>query len=124
MGIALAAVVALAGLMAACQSSGQSAGNWAPKTNKVYETDVLIVGAGGSGLACAVQSAINGTNFILIEKADYVGGNANYVEGMFAIGSQFQQAKGINIKPVEIINAELSRGQFRANGALWMDLCL
>ncbi|MDR3124207.1 MAG: FAD-dependent oxidoreductase [Treponema sp.] len=123
---------AAAGSLLGCETTGggrkndpdSSPGTWKPsKVHKVYDTDILIVGAGGSGLACALQSALNGAKLILIEKGEFPGGNANFVEGMFAIGSRFQREKGIDIKPVEIINAELSRGQYRANGALWMDLC-
>jgi fumarate reductase flavoprotein subunit len=123
---------AAAGSLLGCETPGggrqgdtaSSPGTWKPsRVDKVYDTDILIVGAGGSGLACAVQSALNGAKLILIEKGDFPGGNANFVEGMFAIGSRFQKEKGINIKPVEIINAELLRGQYRASGALWMDLC-
>ena len=125
--IILAGIVVSFGLLAACQSPGrtQEVGTWVPsRVVRTYNTDVLIVGAGGSGLACAVQSAINGTDFILIEKAGFLGGNANLVEGMFAINSRFQRELGINIRPVQIVYAELVRNQFRPNGALWVDLSL
>lgn len=90
--------------------------------DKTYDTDLLIVGAGGSGLACAVQAALNGTNFILVEKGSQVGGNASFVEGMFAVGSSLQREQGIEIAPADIIEAELTRGQHRQNGAYWLDL--
>ncbi|MDR0501290.1 MAG: FAD-dependent oxidoreductase [Coriobacteriales bacterium] len=93
------------------------------KIDKTYDTDLLIIGGGGSGLACAVQAALNKTDFILIEKNSILGGNANFVEGMFAIGSQFQKQQGISITAADITEAELSRGQHRQNGALWLDLC-
>ena len=93
------------------------------KVDKTYDTDLLIVGGGGSGLACAVQAALNGTNFILIEKGSELGGNASFVEGMFAIESKMAEEQGIHVTPSEIIEAELVRGQHRQNGALWMDLC-
>lgn len=93
------------------------------KVDKTYDTDLLIVGGGGSGLACAVQAALNGTKFILVEKNSQLGGNASFVEGMFAIGSKMAEAQGIHVTPSEIIEAELVRGQHRQNGALWMDLC-
>jgi fumarate reductase flavoprotein subunit len=123
--------LAVAGSMVGCVSDGTATGGpgdspatWRPRrVDKVYDTDVLIIGAGGSGLACAVQAALNGTRSILIEKGGFVGGNANSVEGMFAIGSRFQKERGIEIKPADIINAELLRGQYRANGALWLELC-
>ncbi|WP_255466663.1 FAD-dependent oxidoreductase [Eggerthella hominis] len=98
-------------------------GNKAPgKVDKTYDTDLLIVGAGGSGLACAVQAALNGTNFILVDKNNQVGGNASFVEGMFAVNSTLQREQGIDIQPAEIVEAELTRGQHRQNGDLWLDL--
>ena len=98
-------------------------GNKAPgKVDKTYDTDLLIVGAGGSGLACAVQAALNGTNFILVDKNNQVGGNANFVEGMFAVNSTMQREQGIDIQPAEVVEAELTRGQHRQNGDLWLDL--
>lgn len=98
-------------------------GNKAPgKVDKTYDTDLLIVGAGGSGLACAVQAALNDTNFILVDKNNQVGGNASFVEGMFAVNSTLQREQGIDIQPAEIVEAELTRGQHRQNGDLWLDL--
>ena len=98
-------------------------GNKAPASvDKTYDTDLLIVGAGGSGLACAVQAALNNTNFILVDKNDQVGGNASFVEGMFGVNSSLQREQGIEIEPAEIVEAELTRGQHRQNGDLWLDL--
>ncbi len=93
------------------------------KVDKTIDTDLVIVGGGGSGMACAVQAALNGTKFILIEKNSQLGGNASFVEGMFAIGSKMAKDQGVHVTPSEIIEAELVRGQHRQNGALWMDLC-
>ncbi|MDR1014455.1 MAG: FAD-binding protein [Coriobacteriales bacterium] len=92
--------------------------------DKEYTTDLLIIGVGGSGMTCCVQAALNGTDFIAIEKASVIGGNANFVEGMFAIGSKFQKELGIDVTPAQIIEAEMSRGQYRQNGSMWMDLCV
>ncbi|WP_080801726.1 FAD-dependent oxidoreductase [Arabiibacter massiliensis] len=133
--------LALAGGLTACaqepQATGQGdAGGTGTGTNgdavlgspapanvdKTYDTDLLIVGAGGSGLACAVQAALDGTKFILVEKGSQVGGNASFVEGMFAVNSTLQREQGIEIEPAEIIEAELTRGQHRQNGDLWLDL--
>jgi fumarate reductase flavoprotein subunit len=94
------------------------------KVDREYTTDLLIIGVGGSGMTCCVQAALNGTDFIAIEKGDLIGGNANFVEGMFAIGSKFQKEQGIDVTPAQIIEAEMSRGQYRQNGSMWMDLCI
>jgi fumarate reductase flavoprotein subunit len=105
--------------------SGANAGPAVPANiDKEYTTDMLIIGVGGSGMTCCVQAALNGTDFIAIEKASVVGGNANFVEGMFAIGSKFQKEQGITVTPAQIIEAEMSRGQYRQNGSMWMDLCV
>lgn len=102
-------------------ASGQTSTNVTP--DKTYDTDLLIVGCGGSGIACAVQSAQNGTDFLVIEKGASIGGNANFVEGIFGLDSTPQKEAGIEIKPAGVVMAELERAQYRPNGALWMDLC-
>ena len=77
------------------------------KVDKTYDADLLIVGAGGSGLACAVQAALNGTNLILVDKSNQVGGNANFVEGMFAVNSTLQLEQGIDMQPAEMYGSIL-----------------
>ena len=100
-----------------------AAGNAAPSSiDKTYDTDLLIVGAGGSGLACAVQAALNNMNFIVVDRNSQVGGNASFVEDMFAVNSSLQREQGIDIKPADVIEAELTRGQHRQNGDYWLDL--
>ncbi len=93
------------------------------QVDKTYDTDLLIIGGGGSGLACAVQAALDGTNFILIEKNSQLGGNASFVEGMFAINSKMADEQGIHVTAAEIVEDELVRGQHRQNAAFWLDLC-
>lgn len=131
-GIAGASALAAFGGLSGCSPTQQSdepsgAPAAAPSVpdhvDATYDTDLLIVGGGGSGLACAVQAALNGTRFILIEKGAELGGNASFVEGMFAIESKMAEEQNIHVTPSEIIEAELVRGQHRQNGALWMDLC-
>ena len=68
-----------------------------------------------------MQAALNGTNLILVDKSNQVGGNANFVEGMFAVNSTLQLEQGIDMQPAEIMEAELSRGQHRQNGDVWLD---
>ena len=40
-----------------------------------YTADVVVVGAGGAGLAAAITAAENGASVILVEKMSNVGGN-------------------------------------------------
>lgn len=125
-GIGMVACAPASETPAAGSSGSGSATSGATVPSKVdatYDTDLLIVGGGGSGLACAVQAALNGTDFILIEKGTVLGGNANFVEGMFAIGSKMADEQGIHVTAAQIVEDELVRGQHRQNAAFWLDLC-
>ncbi|MDR2715453.1 MAG: FAD-dependent oxidoreductase [Coriobacteriaceae bacterium] len=137
LGFGAATAVAAGVGMAACSPSGKEAqtdpkggegtapqGPVAPsRIDATYDTDLLIVGGGGSGLSCAVQASLNGTDLIVLEKNTILGGNANFVEGMFAIDSQMTAEQGIHVTTAQIVEDELVRGQHRQNAAFWVDLC-
>ena len=88
---------------------------------ETVDTEILVIGAGCGGLACAVQGALNGSKVLLIEKAPSTGGNANVSEGMFALGTDRQKELGIELSVPEIINHEMEFAQFRVDGLLWRD---
>ncbi|OJK00106.1 hypothetical protein ASPACDRAFT_1868574 [Aspergillus aculeatus ATCC 16872] len=50
---------------------------------KSIEVDVLVCGAGMSGLACAAFAASAGARVLVVEKQATVGGSSNYSAGMF-----------------------------------------
>ena len=81
---ATAAAVATAGMLASCgpNSTGDSAdASGADTTTKTYDpaetmdVDIVVVGAGSSGVAAAVQAAELGANTLLLEKNTKCGGN-------------------------------------------------
>ncbi|MFC2018396.1 FAD-dependent oxidoreductase [Chloroflexota bacterium] len=53
-----------------------------------YETDVLVMGGGGSGLAAAMAAREHGADVIVLEKADDVGGETHMANGAIAFGSK------------------------------------
>lgn len=60
------------------------------------ETDVVVVGGGGSGLAAAIEAASLGRKVILIEKADTLGGSTGRSVGSIsATNTPHQLRKGI-----------------------------
>lgn len=63
----------------------------------MIKTDVLVIGGGTSGVIAAVASARNGAETVLVEKANFVGGNA-------AIGLPFlafhNQEKNLIVKGI------------------------
>lgn len=98
---------------------------WRKKPNhiiKEYSTDFLIVGAGISGLAAAVQARQLDLNTIVIDKNGFVAGNGGGVEGIFGINTKMQKAAGIHAEKDDIISKEAELGQYRADGSFWVDL--
>lgn len=55
--------------------------------------DVIVVGAGGAGLAAAATAAENGASVLIIEKQGIAGGTTNYSGGVIqAAGTKLQKA--------------------------------
>lgn len=128
--------VALAGGLVACSPDGANSGSSsksdaaepradapAPETiDETVDIDIVVVGAGISGLSAAVQASENGNTVLVLEKAAAAGGNGAGTEGIFAVGSSLQKEQGIEIDAVEIIRTELEESQWRSSGALWYDM--
>lgn len=89
--------------------------------SETIDTEILVVGAGVGGLACAVQAALNGNEVLLIEKASITGGNGNVIEGTYACGSDIQKAQGYEITVSEAVSHEMEFAQYRVDGTLWYD---
>lgn len=90
--------------------------------DETLSCDIVVVGAGGSGLAAAVQASELGASVICVESQGAAGGNLNGVEGCFGIGSDMQRERDITIDPGETIRSELSASQFRASGLGYVDM--
>ncbi len=67
------------------------------KEDKTLETEIVIVGAGGAGMAAAIMTQQAGKSFILLEKMPYVGGNTTKATGgMNAAETHYQKEQGID----------------------------
>ncbi|RLP11958.1 FAD-dependent oxidoreductase [Propionibacterium australiense] len=65
--------------------------------NYDVEYDIVVVGAGASGLSAAAQAALNGNTVAVLEKLDAVGGHGQFVEGSAAFESAEQEKRGIEV---------------------------
>jgi fumarate reductase flavoprotein subunit len=61
------------------------------------KADIVVIAAGPSGLATAVQAAEDGASVIVVEKTANVGGAANMGMGPLGIGTKYQRAGMIDI---------------------------
>lgn len=68
-----------------------------------YETEVVVVGAGGAGLAASVAAAEKGAKVIALEKAASCGGDASFAIATGASGSRYAKRTGIEPPPKGVI---------------------
>ncbi|WP_024624239.1 FAD-dependent oxidoreductase [Lactiplantibacillus fabifermentans] len=87
-------------------------------TTKTMNTDVLVAGTGGTGLAAAYAAVEKGLKVLVIEKQPQIGGNTKISSGFFAINSKEQQAAGMHMSTKEAIAELASYNHYLSNGAL------
>ena len=88
------AAVTAAGFLGACTSSSASAETSSRTWDREY--DVVIAGAGGTGLCAAAAAAEAGASVIMFEKAGIIGGTTNLSGGvMQAAGTDIQKATSV-----------------------------
>lgn len=61
---------------------------------ETMDADVCIIGGGGTGMAAAIQGTELGMNVVLVERASELGGAFSATEGMFGVGSHWQEEAG------------------------------
>lgn len=81
-------------------------------------TDVVVVGAGGSGLAAAVAAAEGGARVIVFEAKAIAGGTTNFPMGAFAVESNMQKERNITLTRDEAFELMMDYSHYRANARL------
>ena len=80
------------------------------KEEKTLDTDIVIIGAGGAGMAAAIMAQQAGQQFIILEKMPYVGGNTTKATGgMNAAETHYQKEQGIE-DSVALFAADTMKG--------------
>jgi fumarate reductase flavoprotein subunit len=83
-----------------------------------YQTDIVIVGAGLSGLSAALTAAESGLKTIVLEKMDIIGGAGLFPEGSLGIGSRYQQEHGIKTTTAEVFARVMEFHHWRCNASV------
>ena len=106
---ALAAALAAAGLDAADFTGNEDA---SAAEDRVIDTDIVIVGAGGAGMTAAIAAANEGRDVVIVESQAMVGGNSvRATGGMNAAKTpaqdenEFNEAAGVE-KTLETASSE------------------
>jgi fumarate reductase flavoprotein subunit len=84
----------------------------------VVKTDVVVVGAGGTGLAAALTAAEGGATVILFEKNSTAGGAAGFASGPFAVQSRLQRQRYIGLSRDEAFMRIMDYSHWRADARL------
>ena len=80
------------------------------REEKTIDTEIVIVGAGGAGMAAAIMAKQAGKDFVILEKMPYVGGNTTKATGgMNAAETHYQKEQGIE-DSVELFAADTMKG--------------
>lgn len=85
---------------------------------RVEETDVVVVGAGGSGIAAALAVVENGGRAVVVEKKPHAGGTTNWVEGTYAVASDMQRGHNVKVTRHEGFTELMEYSHWRANAPL------
>lgn len=80
--------------------------------NRTEEADFVVVGAGGAGIAAAIEASRKGLKTIVLEKMPIIGGSSLLsTGGMNVAGSRQQQAAGIKDTPQMFVEDTLKVGK-------------
>lgn len=83
-----------------------------------FETQVVVIAGGPSGLSAAVQAAEDGAEVILIEKNAAVGGAANMGMGPLAIESHIQKRQMIDLTVEKAFKMIMEYTHYNIDGRL------
>jgi fumarate reductase flavoprotein subunit len=80
--------------------------------------DVVVAGAGATGLAAAVTLAEGGASVAVFEKQKSLGGTSNFFQGTFAVESELQRERFVDYSRDEAFKNIMEYSHWKANARL------
>ena len=92
--------------------------------NELSSFDLIVLGAGGSGLVAGLSTAESGAEVLIIERTEAFGGHTLETQGMFPVAnSKLQLQQGFDFPPEQIFNDIMRLNHGEADPELVMELC-
>ncbi len=88
-----------------------------PVRTEKYEADILVIGAGASGVSAAVAAADLGARVIIIEKTGTIGGASNLSWAGKFFNSSVALEKGLEVDEEKTISDWIENNHWRVNAA-------
>ncbi|WP_125764869.1 FAD-dependent oxidoreductase [Companilactobacillus hulinensis] len=84
-----------------------------------FNADIVVVGAGASGIGAALAATEKNAKVILLEKGDKFGGAGMFgAQGLFAAGSELQKKANNNYSPDDAYKEMMNYTHYRSNTRL------
>lgn len=83
-----------------------------------FETDVVVIGGGASGLAAAITAAEKGAQVMILEKANSTGGCANMAMGLLGVETKLQKERLIGLTREEAFEKFMDYTHWRSDAKL------
>ena len=103
-------------------SAPTTGSDYASRVTDMTSCDIVVVGAGMSGLTASVQALLEGADVITLESMPNPGGNGNVTSNVMGVGTKMQEDLGITVTPAEIIETEMETFNYAADGYRWKTL--
>jgi fumarate reductase flavoprotein subunit len=90
--------------------------------SEIIRADIIIAGAGLSGLAAALTAIEHGLTVTVLEKMKFIGGAGLFPEGSLGTGSGYQKKKGIETTVDDLFSRVMEFHHWRCNAQVIREL--
>lgn len=105
-----------------CGAMAEETVDYAALVSETIDCDIVVVGAGMSGLSAAVEGLNLGADVLVLEAQPRAGGNGIVTSCVMGVDTPIQQKLGIEVTPAEIIKSEMETFNYSVDGVRWATL--